>query len=112
MVVVNWTSSPAPTMQSGSASSLPVVPASGPEIVRHSLVSTQWLVLETLDDPHVPHVAADSTTRTQNARRSEEHTSELQSLAYLVCRLLLEKKNNSSIFDISSILHELETLTI
>src|SRR5687767_15265934 len=27
--------------------------------------------------------------------RSEEHTSELQSLAYLVCRLLLEKKNDS-----------------
>src|SRR2546423_8000699 len=26
------------------------------------------------------------------AERSEEHTSELQSLAYLVCRLLLEKK--------------------
>src|SRR2546425_2556951 len=25
-------------------------------------------------------------------KRSEEHTSELQSLAYLVCRLLLEKK--------------------
>src|SRR5687767_15479829 len=25
--------------------------------------------------------------------RSEEHTSEFQSLAYLVCRLLLEKKN-------------------
>src|SRR2546425_1442483 len=25
-------------------------------------------------------------------QRSEEHTSELQSLAYLVCRLLLEKK--------------------
>src|ERR1041384_8615949 len=28
--------------------------------------------------------------------RSEEHTSELQSLAYLVCRLLLEKKNNNN----------------
>src|SRR3989441_2022469 len=27
-----------------------------------------------------------------DAPRSEEHTSELQSLAYLVCRLLLEKK--------------------
>src|SRR5438046_5397858 len=27
-------------------------------------------------------------------RRSEEHTSELQSLTNLVCRLLLEKKNN------------------
>src|SRR2546425_1296177 len=29
------------------------------------------------------------------AYRSEEHTSELQSLAYLVCRLLLEKKKNN-----------------
>src|SRR2546425_7809732 len=29
--------------------------------------------------------------------RSEEHTSELQSLAYLVCRLLLEKKKIESI---------------
>src|SRR2546425_3916251 len=29
--------------------------------------------------------------------RSEEHTSELQSLAYLVCRLLLEKKKNIKI---------------
>src|SRR3989441_9712252 len=28
----------------------------------------------------------------EHVRRSEEHTSELQSLAYLVCRLLLEKK--------------------
>src|SRR3989441_4932792 len=30
------------------------------------------------------------------AARSEEHTSELQSLAYLVCRLLLEKKKNET----------------
>src|SRR2546425_2633120 len=29
------------------------------------------------------------------AHRSEEHTSELQSLAYLVCRLLLEKKKTT-----------------
>src|SRR5229473_6027189 len=29
--------------------------------------------------------------------RSEEHTSELQSLAYLVCRLLLEKKKQHNI---------------
>src|SRR3712207_7356203 len=28
-------------------------------------------------------------------KRSEEHTSELQSRQYLVCRLLLEKKNNA-----------------
>src|SRR3712207_7225751 len=33
-----------------------------------------------------------STTRTP---RSEEHTSELQSRQYLVCRLLLEKKKNT-----------------
>src|SRR2546425_4729061 len=30
-------------------------------------------------------------------RRSEEHTSELQSLAYLVCRLLLEKKKTQTL---------------
>src|SRR2546423_4908763 len=34
--------------------------------------------------------------------RSEEHTSELQSLAYLVCRLLLEKKNKSDTLMIAS----------
>src|SRR5687767_15424082 len=33
------------------------------------------------------------------ALRSEEHTSELQSLAYLVCRLLLEKKKSTQITD-------------
>src|SRR3712207_9515007 len=37
------------------------------------------------------HVNQDTSTRTG---RSEEHTSELQSRQYLVCRLLLEKKKN------------------
>src|SRR2546425_7710344 len=32
----------------------------------------------------------------RSSRRSEEHTSELQSLAYLVCRLLLEKKKKKN----------------
>src|SRR2546423_2378410 len=32
--------------------------------------------------------------RVVTKQRSEEHTSELQSLAYLVCRLLLEKKKH------------------
>src|SRR3712207_7870647 len=32
---------------------------------------------------------------TQDRPRSEEHTSELQSRQYLVCRLLLEKKKNT-----------------
>src|SRR5258707_2717159 len=36
-----------------------------------------------------------STLRRQTLHRSEEHTSELQSRQYLVCRLLLEKKKNT-----------------
>src|SRR5438045_6564276 len=32
---------------------------------------------------------------TRSSTRSEEHTSELQSLRHLVCRLLLEKKNDT-----------------
>src|SRR5437899_10146509 len=35
----------------------------------------------------------DAAHRRYVAERSEEHTSELQSLRHLVCRLLLEKKN-------------------
>src|SRR2546425_9729455 len=42
-------------------------------------------------------IAARGRSRTV-ATRSEEHTSELQSLAYLVCRLLLEKKKKNFIF--------------
>src|SRR3712207_7643234 len=34
----------------------------------------------------------------RRAGRSEEHTSELQSRQYLVCRLLLEKKNNYIVY--------------
>src|SRR2546423_9679361 len=42
----------------------------------------------------VPARGDDNSLRATSAwHRSEEHTSELQSLAYLVCRLLLEKKN-------------------
>src|SRR5438046_8605810 len=41
-----------------------------------------------------PRVSA-RTAPTRGRRRSEEHTSELQSLTNLVCRLLLEKKNKT-----------------
>src|SRR3712207_7567493 len=44
------------------------------------------LNLRLLDDHSPPSVSSSAT-------RSEEHTSELQSRQYLVCRLLLEKKN-------------------
>src|SRR2546425_3697670 len=41
--------------------------------------------------PRAPGARAPPVARS-GLERSEEHTSELQSLAYLVCRLLLEKK--------------------
>src|SRR5687767_15738130 len=37
------------------------------------------------------------TSVASRSLRSEEHTSELQSLAYLVCRLLLKEKNHKNI---------------
>src|SRR2546425_4063949 len=40
--------------------------------------------------------ATDASQHVDVDERSEEHTSELQSLAYLVCRLLLEKKKRST----------------
>src|SRR3712207_9065393 len=44
-------------------------------------------------DPQARQVAGDSVAIAQHLQlRSEEHTSELQSRQYLVCRLLLEKK--------------------
>src|SRR3712207_8139329 len=47
-------------------------------------------------DPGEPRAEGDGERDDRDARideRSEEHTSELQSRQYLVCRLLLEKKN-------------------
>src|SRR3712207_5888386 len=41
------------------------------------------------------YMSAESIEKSKATRRSEEHTSELQSRQYLVCRLLLEKKNNT-----------------
>src|SRR3712207_7070264 len=41
--------------------------------------------------------ATSDAMRSGAARRSEEHTSELQSRQYLVCRLLLEKKKDASV---------------
>src|SRR3712207_7182002 len=45
-----------------------------------------------MEEPAVDRGALDETHRARV--RSEEHTSELQSRQYLVCRLLLEKKKN------------------
>src|SRR3712207_7329055 len=42
-------------------------------------------------------IRSDTTGVTSAPPRSEEHTSELQSRQYLVCRLLLEKKKKSTV---------------
>src|SRR5207253_7381520 len=51
-----------------------------------------------LGTPPVVHVARDAGQAQQHTSRprSEEHTSELQSRGHIVCRLLLEKKNQAS----------------
>src|SRR3989441_6744553 len=56
--------------------------------------------------PRAQNCGARATSRAEESRivprtRSEEHTSELQSLAYLVCRLLLEKKKKVGKPDLS-----------
>src|SRR2546429_6799004 len=43
-----------------------------------------------------PRVVRDAGGQGHLMERSEEHTSELQSRLHLVCRLLLEKKNNTT----------------
>src|SRR2546425_3987032 len=49
-------------------------------------------------DPDLTRAIGEAVRRVDASdRRSEEHTSELQSLAYLVCRLLLEKKKKVQI---------------
>src|SRR3712207_7194493 len=72
--------------------------------VRHMMVSkvrgyfrTFSGVLVTAEDPTASTVEATidmDSIDTRQEQRSEEHTSELQSRQYLVCRLLLEKKTN------------------
>src|SRR5437899_8946263 len=42
-----------------------------------------------------PHPCCPQSLRSRAKERSEEHTSELQSLRHLVCRLLPEKKNGT-----------------
>src|SRR3712207_8266087 len=58
---------------------------------RDDVNSVQALLLYNIGDKELTA----SELRTRGYYRSEEHTSELQSRQYLVCRLLLEKKKNN-----------------
>src|SRR2546422_1562615 len=50
---------------------------------------------DTSDSPH-SRWGSGASSRPGSRRRSEEHTSELQSRLHLVCRLLLEKKKHTT----------------
>src|SRR3712207_7417352 len=78
-------------------------------LFRSSTLNAQTSVLnaESLSqfDPQTGQSGSDKQIRwlmssdvCKHCTRSEEHTSELQSRQYLVCRLLLEKKNYSCTF--------------
>src|SRR3712207_8218007 len=87
-----------------------------------TLFRSVWTAADPRSAPRYPH-AGGGTARAGNARsprsprrrgrgdsgnrrssadtgRSEEHTSELQSRQYLVCRLLLEKKKKKKLYDV------------
>src|SRR3989449_5724147 len=53
-----------------------------------------WTVLRS---PHIDKKSREQFELKTHKRRSEEHTSELQSRLHLVCRLLLEKKKKKHI---------------
>src|SRR5687767_15279986 len=61
---------------------------------QYSVLSTQYSVLSTQYSVLSTQYSVLSTQ--YSVLRSEEYTSELQSLAYLVCRLLLEKKKTKT----------------
>src|SRR5258707_3573184 len=64
-------------------------------------LTTNFMLLPMLDDGRVLGRSLEVRTSDRDrperrtSRRSEEHTSELQSRQYLVCRLLLEKKKRT-----------------
>src|SRR2546425_7404609 len=81
-----------PTRRSSDLPALFDLPLDGREVIRFARrvgVSPGIIVGQLQHYGRIKHNQLNSLKR-----RSEEHTSELQSLAYLVCRLLLEKKKN------------------
>src|SRR5205823_15123443 len=62
-------------------------------ILRRIHVAADMNVLRALEERReLPAPLAELIDSRAGSKRGDEHTSELQSLAYLVCRLLLEKK--------------------
>src|SRR2546429_3403160 len=71
------------------------------EVWRHAMPITAFRQFDPVEDGPARFATEESRLRPAQPLclhpRSEEHTSELQSRLHLVCRLLLEKKNNRPI---------------
>src|SRR5204863_7003795 len=65
---------------------------------RRAAFTTTWTIISALLTHRAP-------SKMKNGRRSEEHTSELQSRRDLVCRLLLEKKKRNTCSTNTTITH-------
>src|SRR3712207_6888003 len=77
--------------------------SAGPSAVaRRVLRARAVLRVVVLVDDRVSLAASDEPPVDRDRHRSEEHTSELQSRQYLVCRLLLEKKKKNNKHQIKS----------
>src|SRR5690625_6631634 len=61
----------------------------GPITISKARLENSYCITKSILQPSSPKAVKDQS-------RSEEHTSELQSRGHLVCRLLLEKKNNTN----------------
>src|SRR2546430_5145283 len=67
--------------------------------------ASKWLADPTSVDNDTAAVALDLASRKAGEGRSEEHTSELQSQANLVCRLLLAKKRPAELMHLTMNIH-------
>src|SRR3989441_1984623 len=94
LVVVGGAVATAWVLSSGATSNDAETAPVAPPVVRDSAVRAVSPQLPPLPPPVLPERRESVVRPVPRPRRSEEHTSELQSLAYLVCRLLLEKKNH------------------
>src|SRR2546425_6865865 len=74
------------------------MPLEGPmaELLQHEIDHLDGILALDRGAGPDPFALRSEWEKHHDASRSEEHTSELQSLAYLVCRLLLEKKKRKA----------------
>src|SRR5437899_7168708 len=73
----------------------PCADAPGGSSYRQAVRQEEPVLVDDVDDMRLAvHLVHEPLPLQLGKARSEEHTSELQSLRHLVCRLLLEKKNS------------------